>query len=600
MAFLSFGAALQESPVFDETAHIGAGLSYVQKLDLRLNPEHPPLSKAVSGLFLALRGTRADYSGPAWRISKDFVPAIAGEWSFGHWVVTRWNDPAVTLIWARVPMLLLTLLLGWSIFMYAVRLGGIAGGLICLVVFVTEPVFLAFGPLVLTDIPVTLFSVLTIRAFADLWRKPERATIGIFALYLAGALLCKFSALIVLPGLLGTGLSTHVIRLRGQPTEDAERKAWLRLRWRATGMGLLLTVILVYVFYLVLSWNQPTSALERLGSSLPAVVLRRALLPPAIYLGGMFLVLFSFNRLSFLLGHAYPNGVWFYYPVVFALKTQLGFLGLLSLQMFLGLFRRLSTERADPVVPIELQMHWRTLRVTFVVFAGVCLLSHFDISIRHFSVPLALLILMLAPMPRMLQSMPGAPRGVVLSVSGIVAALIVSCLFTAVRTYPWYFPYVNAIGMGKPAYTLMSDSNVDWNQSLPEVERFVEQHGVEDLALDSYSLADDTVFVPRSHVWDCQAPQPSDANRWAVVSANMILDGHNCAWLLNYPHEALAGGSMYAFQLPALIPSEGSPAGPPRVADRRKFLRVAFDFKALMLQFLRHPETITEDPRPKL
>ena len=39
-----------ESVTFDETAHIPAGLTYLQTGDLRLNAEHPPLVKAVSAI----------------------------------------------------------------------------------------------------------------------------------------------------------------------------------------------------------------------------------------------------------------------------------------------------------------------------------------------------------------------------------------------------------------------------------------------------------------------------------------------------------------------------------------------------------------------
>jgi hypothetical protein len=42
MAALVGGAALRESVTIDEVAHIGAGVSYVQKLDQRMNAEHPP------------------------------------------------------------------------------------------------------------------------------------------------------------------------------------------------------------------------------------------------------------------------------------------------------------------------------------------------------------------------------------------------------------------------------------------------------------------------------------------------------------------------------------------------------------------------------
>jgi len=72
-----------------------------------------------------------------------------------------------------------------------------------------------------------------------------------------------------------------------------------------------------------------------------------------------------------------------------------------------------------------------------------------------------LLILMLAPLPGMLGELRartalGARLG-----AAAIAALAVSCLFTAVRAYPYYFPYINALSLGRPAYALVNDSNVD-------------------------------------------------------------------------------------------------------------------------------------------
>ena len=55
----------------------------------------------------------------------------------------------------------------------------------------------------------------------------------------------------------------------------------------------------------------------------------------------------------------------------------------------------------------------------------------------------------------------------------------------------------------------------------------------------------------------------ADAGQPAVVSAAMIEDGHNCVWLLKYPHEPIAAGSLYVFHLPQPIPAQGSPGGPP-------------------------------------
>ncbi len=158
MAVLAGGAALRESVTIDEVAHIGAGVSYLQKLDLRMNPEHPPLAKVLAALPLVCRGVRADYSHISWTASEKFLPAFLGRWVFGDWLLERWNDPKSVLAWARLPMLLLTLALGCAVYLYARRLGGVWGGLLCLSVYVSTPAFLTFGPLVHTDLAVTLFS----------------------------------------------------------------------------------------------------------------------------------------------------------------------------------------------------------------------------------------------------------------------------------------------------------------------------------------------------------------------------------------------------------------------------------------------------------
>ena len=112
----------------------------------------------------------------------------------------------------------------------------------------SQPVFLAFGPLVLTDIPIAFFSVLSIWAFANLWRSPqETRNIRIFALALSGAFLVKFSAPILLLGLLASALSTHWMPV---PTQ---REIPRRLRWKAFGKAVLLTTLIVYSFYFILS-----------------------------------------------------------------------------------------------------------------------------------------------------------------------------------------------------------------------------------------------------------------------------------------------------------------------------------------------------------
>src|ERR1700732_5041510 len=148
MGVLAGGAALRESVTVDEVAHIGAGVSYLQKLDLRMNEEHPPLAKVLAALPLVLRAVHADYSHLSWTFSNQNLNEFLGEWVFGHWLIMRWNDPYSTVLWARVPMLLLTLLLGLAIYVFGTRLGGAWGGLLCLSLYACVPAFLSFCALV--------------------------------------------------------------------------------------------------------------------------------------------------------------------------------------------------------------------------------------------------------------------------------------------------------------------------------------------------------------------------------------------------------------------------------------------------------------------
>jgi Dolichyl-phosphate-mannose-protein mannosyltransferase len=584
MFFLAGGAALHEAPTVDETAHVAAGLSYLQRLDLRLNPEHPPLGKTIAAIPLLLRGTHADYSSPGWTVSATFFPAYAAQWIFGDAVLGRWNDWKSTLMWARFPMLILTLLLGWVIYFYGVRLGGPWGGVLSLAAYVTTPAFLVFGPLVITDLPVTLFTVIALWLLGDIWVSPSRRNALRFSLALAAALLSKFTGLLLIPVILALFLQTRFWPAPNEPTEKHERKGWRKVRSRCVFRAVLWAALFVYAFYFVLSWNQPNDALDRIGSGPWAGLIRRPLMPIWLYLRGLLFMLATGSRPTYLFGHSLPHGAPYYFPVVFALKSTLGFLLLLILAAVAAI---VSRRRGIRVISNDVRPHWRVLIIGFFVFLIVCLLSRLDISIRHFMVPLALLTLMLAPLPRMLTALPH-PR----LLQGVTLVLVISCIVPIFAAYPYFFPFVNSLALGRPVYYLLNDSNVSWNEALPAVERFVREQHLAAINLDWASLSDPALIVPEARPWDCQAPAAEDAGHWVAVAAVSILENHNCGYLQQYPQRQLAGGSFYVFKLPSPIPPPGTPGGPPPPSERRIMWGLPFDLRAWGLNIERHPEQL--------
>ena len=536
MGLLAGGAALRESVTFDEVAHVGAGVSYWQRLDLRLNEEHPPLAKLIAGLPSVLAGVRADYDHPAWLVSGRFFPAYAGELFFGEMVLKHWNDTGKTLMLARLPMLALTLLLGWIVYLYAREIGGPWGGVLSTAIYATTPLFLGFGPLVHTDVPVAFFALLTLYRAASSWRAPSTRNTVWFGLSLCGALLTKFSGLILLPA-----LTLFVVAMR--PGFRSQH-----LRSLIAGIGISLTG--VYIFYLIFSWNQPASV-------------PRWLMPAWLYLRGLFLVALTSSRPAYLLGHSWSTGVWFYFPVLLLLKSAIGFLLLLPIAFF---------SRIAPGAIVW----WRLLWITAAVFTTVLLVSKLDIGFRHFSIPLVLLIVMLAPLPILMGRFGRV----------FVVACATQCFVAALAAYPFYLTYSNVLGSHRPHYELFNDSNLDWDQSLPEVERFVAARGISSIGLDHFGYTDATASVPQSRIWNCERPSPADAGQWVAVSANMISQLRNCRWLLQGHYEELAGGSMYAAQLPPVIPLMPNPGD--------YFRTGGGDSRQLFVDFIHDPSVVAK------
>jgi hypothetical protein len=559
-----------------------------------MNVEHPPLAKVLAALPLVMRGAHADYSHLSWTFSNKNLNEFLGEWVFGHWLIMRWNDPYSTVIWARVPMLLLTLLLGLAIYFFGSRLGDAWGGLLCLCVYASMPAFLAFGPLVLTDTAIALFWVLAIRQLPEMWRSPSRQTVLKFGLALAGAFLSKFSSGLLFLVFVAFALSLRWRGVPEQPTDEAARRAWRRRAWRNLAKATLWAALFVYVVYFVFSWNQPTDSFSIIPHFPASPFLRRLLMPLWFYLRGLIVFALSAgSRPTYILGHAYSHGVWFYFPALFILKSPLAFLLLLLLAVVIAILLKGSPVGQLSAIPRGMELHWRAVWVSLAVFVAACMLNRLDISIRHFLVALALLILLLAPLPRMLQSLyrsnwRGARTG-----NWVTIGLAVASLATAVWAYPHYLPFLNVLSMGRPGYVLVNDSNLDWNQALPEVESFVRQRGLNRVLLDEYGISEPVAYVPQAQLWSCQEASASDGGQWAAVSAANITDGHNCLWLMGYPHQVLAGGSMYVIQLPQMIPAAGTPGGPPLPDAYRYFGGfVGFDPIPVFLNCIRDPQQL--------
>jgi hypothetical protein len=185
------------APTFDEPAHIGAGMSYLETGEFKINLQHPPLLKEIAAVPLLAGGITWPVRERDW-VESGPDPAPFLQWEIGSSVIYT-NDPDRVMLLARAPFLILTILLGATIFAWGREMLGPFAALAATVLFALDPAIVAHGVLVTTDTGFALGAVLTAWT---LWRWLQHRTLGRLALCgaaLGAALASKFTGLLFLP-----------------------------------------------------------------------------------------------------------------------------------------------------------------------------------------------------------------------------------------------------------------------------------------------------------------------------------------------------------------------------------------------------------------
>jgi 4-amino-4-deoxy-L-arabinose transferase-like glycosyltransferase len=173
------------SATTDEPVHLAAGFSYWQTHDFRLNPEHPPLAKLIAALPLMFIHPKFDTNTEAWKAGT--------EYPFGFTFLYQ-NDADRLLFWSRTAMVGLAAIGLIVTFLWARDLFGLAAGFFAAGLYAFSPNLLAHGMLITTDVPLAVFTVLTLYLF---WKRRDLYA----GLALGAAMASKFSGAF-LPGLI--------------------------------------------------------------------------------------------------------------------------------------------------------------------------------------------------------------------------------------------------------------------------------------------------------------------------------------------------------------------------------------------------------------
>lgn len=454
-----------DSATSDETAHLPAGYTYLDRGDFRLNPEHPPLAKALAALPLWLTGAgRPDYAGEHW--------ARGDQWRFGFAFLNAQGDPDALLHPARAMILALGLLLCLAVHRWARALWGAEGGLLALGLCALSPAVLAHARLVTTDLPVALGFTATLWSFARFLRAPSLGRAALTGLALGAALLTKFTALLLLPALLLAALAWAIRSRRLLPLGGllgAGLIAWAVL-WAGYGFRFSPAPGGAYAL--------PWEAMARSEGPHPQAMLlaRDWRLAPEAYVFGLTSALHDETRLAYLNGIESVVGWRTYFPLAFLLKTPPAFL-LLSLWALLVALRRGGRRREVALF----------LLAPIALYAAVSIRGRLNIGHRHL---LPLYPLLCVTAGALAADARRRRFGLVALGTGLLG-----CVLSFAAATPGYLSYFNALGGGtRNGYRHLLDSNLDWGQDLKRLAAWQRAHGGEPMGLAYFGTADPRAY----------------------------------------------------------------------------------------------------------
>ncbi|GGI96411.1 phospholipid carrier-dependent glycosyltransferase [Streptomyces brasiliensis] len=434
MAVAMVTTAVEQTPTIDEPVYVATATDYLHEHRLRYNPEHPPLGKLVVAAGVALADPRYDasYAGDQGEVGR-------------HLLYESGNDPWRLMLWARLPVIVLTLLFGLVVFAFAREIAGTVGGAVALALYAFSPDVVAHGSLATLDVPAAGFVLTSVWLVWRARRRPRRC-LPLAGMAVGAAVATKMSALPALPVLmlLAVVSAWHALGPRGR----GDRRRTLALCLAGTAVVAVAAVAVVWASYLVVDPRLRFTPAE----AVPVVQGLRGrlveLLPfPHAYRDGM-RVQFGLEDhpwQGYLFGRLYTGSRWYYLPAALLVKTPLGMLALWAV----GAVAAVAVRRLRPAAP-------------YVLLPPAVLLAVAMEGARDFGTRYAVFVPMFLTV---------AAAGVVALrwrwASVATAALVLFVAVSSVRTFPFYLPYSNE-AFGGPAKThlRLHDSNVDWGQDL--------------------------------------------------------------------------------------------------------------------------------------
>lgn len=514
-AVLAITSMAQKSITGDEVTHLPSGYTYVKTGDFRLNPQHPPLMKALAGLPLLFLDLKPVDETAGWKRGR--------EWRFGRDFLVHNRQPIERIVFlGRLPMVGIGLLLGVVLFLWGRDLWGYGPGLFVLLLYCLSPNFLAHTRIVHTDVGVSAFTVLTLYLLWRFSRSGRLALLFWCGVALGATLLAKYSGAVtvcIVAVLLAWACWWRSWEL---PGDSGRAGVWARL-----------PAFLPRFLFGSMLVGLPAALVVAAGFDFPHGLQR--------WVQGFRLIHADLNPHweGFLWGEYSRTGFWYYYLLAQLWKMPLPTLLFFGVSLFLVSVRGRRTT-----------LDWAFVLLPIAAFHGAAMIRSSSIGVRH----------VLPAFPFVFLACGAAARWVATRGAWSRLAFGATCLWLVagtLRVYPHFIPYFNGLAGGPDGGNrYLDDSNIEWGQDFYFLRDYIAERKPRIVRISAFAPIRPVHYGIRSETMtlrDVVRPQPGVTYFLGAshLQRNSLYDdypGVRFHWLERYRPVDKIGWSIFVYR----------------------------------------------------
>ncbi|HHE76478.1 MAG TPA: glycosyltransferase family 39 protein, partial [Candidatus Parcubacteria bacterium] len=507
--------------------------------------------------------------------AKSWKDDVNGQWDFGNKFLFHSGNPAYKMIfWARIPMILILILLAFYVFRWARELFGNKTALLALFLVSFSPTLIAHARLVTTDVGAAAGMFIGAYYFIRFLKEPSRKNIILSGIAFGLAELAKFSTILLFPFF-------GLLIIFWAYAKSSNFKSFLKIFWKYLLLTIVVTLIaytIVWAFYLYHTWNYPPERQVRdtklILESFPSRLLADALIwmadKPIIraisyYLLGVFMVIqrASGGNTTYFLGQVSAAGWKIFFPIVYIIKQPLTFIILLIASI---LYAAWSIKKPLWEKPIKRFKSWIGLHfpefamlLAIAIYWAVSLKSNLNIGVRHLIpvFPFTILLVSAATI-KWLKPPLLLPKKILLS------GLLIWQAISVISVCPHFLAYFNElVGGPNNGYIYTVDSNLDWGQDLKRLNQWLEKNKINKIYVDYFGGSDTKYYLGDKFLpwWGTRDPKELPQGSYLAVSATFLQGGRGepvsgfngetgyYNWLYQYHPVAKIGYSIFVYHI---------------------------------------------------